>query len=414
MRDEFRIQRYTNADRAGVFELMREAFSEDYAKHLGAIWDWKYDSHPLNREAARVRRADHEKLWSNIIQNYSEDIRAQWGLTLDELNRVPDDAPYVLLLKDGDKVVATEGSLPRAILINGERHLLSIGCDFAVHPEYRGRQLSMRLAIRTMAEHRMTLGWYNTASRASTNRWEKKSAPAMRTVKHPNPPGSGKMRIVALVKPIDWPYVLERATGIRLPASIAALAGAGANRISAVRAKPVAMPDVNVFKLETFDSRFDDLWQRCSREHQVIGIRDSNYLNWRFRSRPDTSYMCLAAARGLQVIGYLVYRIVERDGGRSGYIVDFLTEGEPNLAFASLITHAEELMVRDGVQSIICLIAKATFRKVLHQAGFYPAILGVRSYLSAEVSIPDDHIKVYADLSKWFVTIADGDAEMSF
>ena len=414
MSDELRVQRYTDADRAGVVDLMRDAFSEDYAQHLDAMWDWKYGAHPLNREAEQVRRANHDRMWSNLTQNYSEDIRAQWGLTLDDLNPVPDDAPYVLLLKDGDKVAAMEGSLPRAILINGERHLASIGCDLAVHPNYRGRQLSMRLAIRTMSEHRLALGWYNTSSWASTGQWQKKTAPALRQIAHPNPPASGKIRLVALVKPIDWPYMLERATGIRLPASIAALAGAGANRISALRTKQVVMPGVEVFKLEIFDSRFDDLWQRCSHEHQVIGIRDREYLNWRFNSRPDGSYICLAAACGMQIIGYLVYRIVERDGGRSGYIVDFLAEGEPNLAFAILVSHAEDLMVWAGVQSIVCLIAKATYRRVLHQAGFYPAVRGVRSYVTAEVSVPDAQVGVYADLPKWFLTMADGDAEMAF
>jgi len=414
MADDFLIQRYTEADRLSVFALLREAFSEQYAKHLMRIWNWKYDSNPLNREAEKVRRADHETLWSYITQTYPENIRTQWGLNLDDLNRVPIDAPYVLLLKDGDQVVAMEGSLPRAFLISGERQVASIGCDFAVHPEYRGRQLSMRLALRTMAEHRMSVGWYNTSSWASTNRWEKKTAPTLRRVTRLNPPVSGKMRAVALVKPIDWPYVLQRATGIQLPASITAWVAAGANRTRGTRAKPVAMSGMDVFNLETFDSGIDDLWQRCSREHQVIGVRDSDYVSWRFTSRPDTSYICLAAARGSLIVGYLVYRIVERDGGRIGYIVDFLTEGEPNLAFASLVARAEEWMVRDGVQSIVCPIAKTAFRKVLHQVGFYPAILGVRSHLSAEVNVPDDHTKVYADLPKWFVTIADGDSEMSF
>lgn len=45
---------------------------------------------------------------------------------------------------------------------------------------------------------------------------------------------------------------------------------------------------------------------------------------------------------------------------------------------------------------------------------FYPAIVGARSYLGAGVSMPDDHTKVFGDLPKWFLTMVDGDAEMSF
>ena len=31
-----------------------------------------------------------------------------------------------------------------------------------------------------------------------------------------------------------------------------------------------------------------------------------------------------------RIIGYLVYRIVEQEGARWGYIVDFLSEGDPS------------------------------------------------------------------------------------
>jgi hypothetical protein len=67
------------------------------------------------------------------------------------------------------------------------------------------------------------------------------------------------MRAIALVKPIDWPYVLRRTTGIHLPAGIAALAVAAAIRTNGMRTKPVAMSGVDVFNLETFDSRIGDL-----------------------------------------------------------------------------------------------------------------------------------------------------------
>src|SRR5690349_4621324 len=99
MTDEFRIQRYSPADRPGVFELLKSAYSEDFADRLIRQWDWKYDSHPSNREAEHERRANRERLWPFIIKNYSADTLTQWGVTLGELERLPEDAPYVLLLK---------------------------------------------------------------------------------------------------------------------------------------------------------------------------------------------------------------------------------------------------------------------------------------------------------------------------
>src|ERR1035441_3220587 len=114
MADDFRIQRYRSADRDCVFALLRAAYSDDFATRLIRQWDWKYDSHPSNREAEQARRINHEKLEPFIIKTYSAETLTEWGLSLDQLDALPDDAPYVLLLKDGDKVVAMEGALPQA------------------------------------------------------------------------------------------------------------------------------------------------------------------------------------------------------------------------------------------------------------------------------------------------------------
>ena len=81
------------------------------------------------------------------------------------------------------------------------------------------------------------------------------------------------------------------------------------------------MSGVEVFRLESFDDRIDGLWERVSPEHQVIGIRDSDHLNWRFNTPvPDAAYHCIAAACGKILLGYLIYRIVEQDGEHYGDI----------------------------------------------------------------------------------------------
>jgi hypothetical protein len=179
--------------------------------------------------------------------------------------------------------------------------------------------------------------------------------------------------------------------------------------------KPAMTSPVDIIEVESFDARFNQLWKRCATAHDVIAVRDPNYLNWRFGARPDASYTCLAAVRGSAVIGYLVCRIVERKGAPWGYIVDFLCEGGGSTSvFGSLLTRAEELMTRAGAKSLICVIAQEPFRSVLRRAGFYPAVLGSLSFLGGSVTSADPRLNVYAELSKWFVTVGDGDAELSF
>jgi hypothetical protein len=224
MANDFRIQRYSSADRDGVFELMRVAFSEDFATRLLRQWDWKYDSHPLNREAEETRRTNRKELWPLIVKTYSTETLAEWGLSFEQLDELPDDAPFILLLKDGDEVIAMEGALPQAFIINGTRQLVFVFCDLAVHPDYRGQKLSMRMTLRMAAEHGLTMGWSNLTARTVGLNFVR-SASRQRRLSTTSKWGS--MRVVTLVKPIDWAYTARRLTGISQLGSVAGLVAGG-------------------------------------------------------------------------------------------------------------------------------------------------------------------------------------------
>ena len=409
--EPFRIARYTEADREGVFALLRDAFSEQYSNHLRKIWDWKYDSHPLNREADIARRTYLRESWDGIVAAFTPELMAEWGVSLDDLGKIPQDAPYILLLRQGDRLAAMTASLPQEFVINGRRRLVCSSCDTAVHPDFRGANLAIRIGIRMSLEHGLVHGWSNRSSRVASQRFTKRTYHQWR---HRTNATWRTMRVVPLVKPIDWSYMVHRSTGINLPGNIAAVVKGGAQRFNTPFGAPSDATGVDIFRLEAFDDRIDELWNRVSRLHRVIGVRDSGYLNWRFNSRPDTTYVCLAAATGSDIVGYLVYRMVEQDGARWGYIVDFLCEGDPAAIFSLLVRRAEERMIADGAKAIVCFMAKAPFRQALRRAGFYPSIFGTRSYMTGAVVSEDLQLQPFAEVQSWFATMGDGDAEMVF
>jgi hypothetical protein len=412
MADDFSIRRYTDNDHAEVLDLIRVAVSEQYARHLDRIWDWKYDSHPLNREAEQARGINRTKALADLEQTGLISVLTAWGIDAGELSPAREGAPYVLLLMHRNRVAAMMGSLPQAFMVKGSRRMVWAGCDMAVHPNYRGQSLSMRVGTRMAVDHGLTLGWSNESSRKVGERFARRTARQWRSK---TTASWGRMRVVALVKPIDWTYMVHRSTNVNLPGNIAAVVAAGAQHVNNPLGKPEPVAGIEVFRLESFDERIDDLWRRASREHSVIAVRDSTYLNWRFNSRPDASYVCLAAADAeRKILGYLVYRVIEQEGARWGYIVDFLSEGDPSTTFALLVQRAEERMTRDGAKAIVCFIAKAPFRQVLRRAGFYPLVFGTRSYVSGAVIMEDLTAGPFTEVQKWFVTMADGDAEMVF
>jgi GNAT superfamily N-acetyltransferase len=412
MPEEFAINRYTDADRAEVLGLVGAAVSDGYAQHLDRIWDWKYDSHPLNREMEQERKENRPKLLADLESTGLAPVVANWGIDTGDLPPDRDGAPYILLLKAGNRIAAMMGCLPQAFLIKGRRFLVSAGCDMAVHPDYRGKSLSMRVSTRMALDLGLTLGWSNETSRRVGERFARRT---MRQWRSKTTAGWGRMRVVALVKPIDWNYIVHRSTNLNLPGNIAAMVAAGAQRFNHPFGTPEPSGPIEIFRLEFFDERIDALWRRVSREHLVIAVRDSAYLNWRFNARPDASYVAIAASDGEgKIVGYLVYRIIEQDGARWGYIVDFLAEGDPSHTFALLVRRAEEMMVRAGVKAIVCFIAKAPFRQVLRRAGFYPSVFGTRSYVGGAIIKEDLSLRPFAEVQKWFITMADGDAEMVF
>lgn len=412
MSDDLEMHRYRDADREGVFELVRAAFSQEYARRLIRQWDWKYAAHSLNREATKQRSRIHEKIWPQILDRYSVADLAHMGLKLDHFDTLPDDAPYILLMKNRGEIVAMQGSVPQAFHISGLRRLVAVGCDLAVHPNYQGARLSMRLAARQAIEHRLTFGWASHAAQQAGAQWA--SDTLTRAQQQRRTARGGSMRLVALVKPIDWAYMSRRETGIGSLGNIAAVVASGARRVSDTFRNPEPTPSANVVPIESFDARFDRLWERCCAQYQVIGIRDRAYLNWRFRARPDASYQCLASVRDSEIIGYLVYRTVERDGALTGYLADFLCDGAGTSIFATLLQHAEEQMVAAGVKSIVCIVAREPFRTILRRSGFYPALFRSSAYAVAAITFRDPRLEMFSQMRRWFITIADGDAEMSF
>ena len=144
-----------------------------------------------------------------------------------------------------------------------------------------------------------------------------------------------------------------------------------------------------------------------------MAVRNRTYLNWRFFGRPRTAYQCIAAVRNSEIVGYLVFRVADRDGLRCGYLIDYLIENKSLEIFSQLLRSAEEHLIRDGAKVIACVIASPPYRSALLRRGFFPALIGARNaQFEIGVHSSDPVLRTFADLTDWFVTMGDGDLEM--
>lgn len=52
---------------------------------------------------------------------------------------------------------------------------------------------------------------------------------------------------------------------------------------------------IDIQEVKEFDSSFDVLWDNISSKYPVSIVKDSRYLNWRYKQNPEKRYRCLAA-----------------------------------------------------------------------------------------------------------------------
>ncbi len=143
-------------------------------------------------------------------------------------------------------------------------------------------------------------------------------------------------------------------------------------------------------------------------------VRDQRYLGWRFDSRPDAKYTLLMATRGSDLVGYLVLRLAEVAGVRLGYLVDFLVEHKSSSLLAFLVEEAVEHLRHGSAAAIICRVNTTPYRRMFYRHGFYPWRWGAPGFFHPHVGLPDPTLQDFGDVRQWFLTLGDGDLEMSF
>lgn len=62
--------------------------------------------------------------------------------------------------------------------------------------------------------------------------------------------------------------------------------------------------------IDAFDDSFNGLWANVSGRYDEIGVRDAEFLNWRFRQSSDSAHRVLAmrSVKSNHLLGYVVYR----------------------------------------------------------------------------------------------------------
>lgn len=74
--------------------------------------------------------------------------------------------------------------------------------------------------------------------------------------------------------------------------------------------------------MQNLDGRFDRLWDLASPSHQVIAVRNTSFLKWRYFDNPLGQAVCLGAVEGGTLMGYLMLFLRNERRGYAGVVAD--------------------------------------------------------------------------------------------
>jgi GNAT superfamily N-acetyltransferase len=171
--------------------------------------------------------------------------------------------------------------------------------------------------------------------------------------------------------------------------------------------------NLTIRTIELFDDRFDDFWNKVSKEYSISVVRDRRYLNWRYFECPNVKYTVLVAERKGEVSGYVVLRCTNEKSLVVGHIVDLLAPLDDKSAIRYIITKAIDHFKEKNVDLIVCWMLKESSSarhtyKILRSNGFIP-IFGQSMSFIARASSPKVSSSSVADVTRWYITQGDSD-----
>lgn len=344
---EFR--RLRQGDEQGLSRVVSEVFN---VNNDPAYWDWKYFQNPAGEH-------------------------------------------MVTVAVDGSKIVGVQGYLPGRLKYNSKVYLSAQNTDMAVLPEYRSGGTFLKMHSKAMEygpkkRGALCYGFPNKTAYRLASCLEYAGVCPM-------------FNLTKVLNPI--PYV-QRKVGLRLLTDL--FGSIGKRVIVSMNRKKLLLPQgFRMVEVTRFDSRFDEFWHREAENYPIAVVRDSQYLNWRYIDCP-TSYKIFCVEKDGSIKGFVVLRYLRDEDVTRGRIVDILIEWGQEQIGELLLTHGIDYFIDNEVDVVTCwMLEHWPMFKILRKKGFVKK--QSPHYLVANSQVADISSELFADMSKWYMTMGDSD-----
>lgn len=164
------------------------------------------------------------------------------------------------------------------------------------------------------------------------------------------------------------------------------------------------LPDLFVRKADSFPGDLDTFGIKASKKFDVMLVCTQEYLTWRYLRNPDAYTILVASDKNQTTKGYLVLKVGYYDDVAVGYIVDFLTLGEPGVFEKLLTTAISEFRWRKVSYIHTWVLEHSEYAQVFSRCGF-------QTYLKSRISCFQNDLGKFitANGLKWHFTMGCSD-----
>ncbi len=165
---------------------------------------------------------------------------------------------------------------------------------------------------------------------------------------------------------------------------------------------------LSIKEVNFFDERFNRLWERASKPHPIIAVRDAETLNWRYLKEPGKPYVIFSAERDHEVLGYLILKPRDHRNKNLGLLID-LFDIKDEAVTKALILKAIEFFEKEGVNEIKFHVSDDYTERILSSLRF---VKKDRLPEAADLLMTTCYTKsldrdFYYNAKNWFITTAD-------
>jgi GNAT superfamily N-acetyltransferase len=173
--------------------------------------------------------------------------------------------------------------------------------------------------------------------------------------------------------------------------------------------KPPIMAGLRVNRISSFDNRINELWRKVSNDHDIMVVRNKEYLNWKYFRMPDSDFVIYGAEKEEQIDGYIILKCTRQPQGFSmGHICELIAPLGEAKVIHCLISKAIEYFKEEKIDLIFYeMKAEKTYYKILRNCGFISSRRLDKRHFCVYNSHPAISRTYLEDPEHWFIQKGD-------